>query len=145
MKRITITVASLIFLIAIPWAIGQSVIQGGKGRGARNYNPATEATVKGTVEDVMQTTGNRGGAGIHLSLKTDQGIYDVHVGPAAYVSAQQFELAKGDTLEVIGSKANVNGKEILLARQIKKGNSTLTLRDEHGFPKWSRAAAPPKQ
>lgn len=144
MKRTTITIASLIFLVAIPWAIAQSGMQGGRGLGARNYNPATETTLKGTVEDVMQTTGNRGGIGTHLSLKTDQGVYDVHVGPAAYVSAQQFAFAKGDALEVIGSKANVNGKDILIARQIKKGNGTLTLRDERGFPKWSRAAAPPK-
>jgi hypothetical protein len=125
-------------LLAVPVLMAQAGMGGGRDRGARNYNPATEVTVKGAVEEVTQTTGRRGWAGIHLTLKADEGAYDVHVGPASYISAQQFAFAKGDSVEVIGSKTNVGGTEVLIARQITKDGKTLTLRDERGFPKWSR-------
>jgi hypothetical protein len=125
-------------LLAVPVLMAQAGMGGGRDRGARNYNPATEVTVKGAVEEVTQTTGRRGWAGTHLTLKTDEGAYDVHVGPASYISAQQFAFAKGDSVEVIGSKTNVGGTEVLIARQITKDGKTLTLRDERGFPKWSR-------
>ena len=110
-------------------------------RGSRNYNPATEITVKGTIENVMQSSGRHGWSGIHLSLKADQGICDVHVGPASFVSAQQFTFSKGDSIEVTGSKTKMNGKEVVIARQITKDGKVITLRDEQGFPKWSTAAS----
>jgi len=136
-----------VLLLAVPVLMAQAGMQGGRGRGrgARNYNPATEITVKGTVEAVTQTAGRRGWAGTHLTLNTDQGAYDVHVGPASYISAQQFAFAKGENVEVIGSKTIVDAKGVLIAREITKDGKTLTLRDEQGFPKWSRAASQPKQ
>jgi hypothetical protein len=130
--------AGMMLLLVVPALMAQAGMQGSRGRGARNYNPATEVTVKGAVEEVTQTTGRRGWAGIHLTLKTDEGAYDVHVGPASYISAQQFAFAKGESVEVIGSKTAVGGKEVLIARQITRDGKTLTLRDEQGFPKWSR-------
>jgi hypothetical protein len=139
-RRMLMLVGGVLFLLllAVPVLMAQVGMQGGRGRGARNYNPATEITVNGTVEEVTQTTGRRGWAGTHLTLRIDHGAYDVHVGPAWYISAQQFAFAKGENIEVIGSKTTVGGKEVLLARQITKDGKTLTLRDEHGFPKWSR-------
>jgi len=116
----------------------------GPGKGARHYNPATEITVKGVVEEVMQTTGQRGWAGTHLELKTDQGVYNVHVGPSNYLAAHQITLAKGDNVEVVGSRAKVRGEDALIARQITKGSNILMLRDEQGFPKWSKSALPSK-
>ena len=137
--------AGMMLLLVVPALMAQAGMQGSRGRGGRNYNPATEITVKGTVEEVTRTTGQRGWAGTHLTLKTDQGVYDVHVGPASYISAQGFAFAKGETTEVTGSKTIVGGKGVLIARQITKDGKTLTLRDERGFPKWSRAASQPKQ
>jgi len=144
MKRGIVTLLGLFLIAAVSLVMAQAGPGGGRGRGARNYNPATETTVTGTVEDVTQLTGQRGWGGTHLTLKSDQGEYDVHLGPASYLSAQQFTFAKGDKLEVVGSKTKVGGKDALIARQVTKDGKTLTLRDEQGFPKWSRAATPAK-
>lgn len=141
MKRKLIPLAGLALLALVQLMHAQASAPAPSGPGSRNYNPATETTVKGTVEGVMQTTGRHGWSGVHLSLKTDQGIYDVHVGPASYVSAQQFTFAKGDSIEVTGSKTKMNGKDVVIARQITKDGKTLTLRDQQGFPKWSMAAS----
>lgn len=131
-------------LFAVPVTFAQMGPGGGKGKGARNYDKASEVTVKGVVEDVTHPTGRKGGAGTHLTLQSDQGTFDVHVGPSSYISSQQFAFAKGDTIEVVGSKVKVNGQDALLARQITKEGKVLSLRNEQGFPLWSQAASVPK-
>lgn len=110
----------------------------GPGKHISNYDPKTEVTMSGTVDRVTQQTGRRGWAGTHLFLKTDQGAIEVHVGPTDYITSQQFSFAAGDILEVTGSKVTMQGKDALLAREIKKEGKTLVLRNAQGIPKWSR-------
>lgn len=102
------------------------------------YDPSAEVTVKGTVDKVSQPTGPRGWPGMHIALKTATGTLDVHLGPADFLTEKKFEIAVGDQVEVIGSKVKYKGVDAVLAREIKKGESTLTLRDAQGIPQWSR-------
>ena len=106
--------------------------------GGGNYNPATEVTVTGTVDSVedMPSPG-RGGGGLHLKLTAPSGLLEVHVGPSSFVASKNVTFAKGDTLTVVGSKVTMGGQEVLIAREIKKGDQVLTLRDANGFPFWS--------
>ena len=106
--------------------------------GGGNYNPATEVTVTGTVESVenMPSPG-RGGGGLHLKLTAPSGPIEVHVGPSSYVASKNVTFAKGDTLKVVGSKVTMAGEEVVIAREITKGDQVLTLRDAKGFPLWS--------
>jgi DNA/RNA endonuclease YhcR with UshA esterase domain len=107
-------------------------------RGGGNYNPATEATLTGAVDEVktMPSPG-KGGGGVHFMLNTGTGAMTVHVGPASFVSSKNFTFAKGDTLTVVGSKVTMEGEQVVIAREIKKGDQVLTLRDAKGFPLWS--------
>ncbi len=107
-------------------------------RGGRLYNPSTETTVQGSVTAVNATTGRRGWNGVHLSLTSADQKYDVHVGPSAYLASQGFTFAKGDQVEVVGSKVDIGGSPALIAREIKKDGKVLSLRDKQGFPLWSR-------
>lgn len=106
-------------------------------RGMRNYDPKTEVTVKGTIEEVQEFNGRNGRSGTHLMLKTDSGTLPVHVGPSAYITKQQFSFAKGDEVSVLGSKVQIAGKETLLAREITKEGKTLVLRNSQGIPEWA--------
>jgi DNA/RNA endonuclease YhcR with UshA esterase domain len=74
--------------------------------------------------------------GLHLTLKTDTGSLNVLVGPARFVKEKNFTFVKSDQLEVTGSKVKFNGSDAIIAREIKKGDKTLTLRDEKGVPAW---------
>jgi DNA/RNA endonuclease YhcR with UshA esterase domain len=103
----------------------------------RNYDPKTEVTVKGTVEDVQEIAGRNGRTGTHLLLKTDSGTLPVHVGPSAYILKNQFSFSKGDEISVLGSKVTIAGKETLLAREITKDGKTLVLRNAQGIPEWA--------
>jgi DNA/RNA endonuclease YhcR with UshA esterase domain len=102
------------------------------------YNPATETTVQGTVEEVKTVTGRHGWNGTHLTLKTGDKTIDVHLGPASFLKEKGLSLAKGDAVEVTGSKTEFGGSEAIIAREVKKGGETLTLRDAQGIPQWPR-------
>ena len=98
-------------IIAVLALIASAGFAQGRG-GMRRYDPKTETTIKGAIQDVQEISGTRGGwTGIHLLMKTDAGDVDVHVGPSSYVSEKQFSFAKGDTVEVVGSKVSIEGKE----------------------------------
>lgn len=99
------------------------------------YDPASEATVTGKVLEVERRSGERH-TGIHLSLATDDGKLEVHLGPEAYLAEMGITVAAGDVLEVVGSTVELDGSEALLARQIRKGDQALVLRDAAGTPEW---------
>lgn len=115
----------------------------GQGRHApsQHYNPATETTISGVVQDVFHPSGNHGNVGTHFNLKTDTGVIEVHVGPQSFLTQQNFSLEQGSHVTVIGSKQTVAGKDAVIAREIKSGDRVLTLRDANGIPKWSRGPA----
>lgn len=109
-------------------------------RGSRMYNPSTEITLHGTVSAVNTVTGRRGWSGVHIVLKDGDKVTEVHIGPSAYLSSQGFTFAKGDEIEVLGSKVTINGADALIAREVTKDGKVLALRDKQGIPLWSRAA-----
>jgi hypothetical protein len=112
------------------------------GNSVRTYDPATEITVIGLVQDIQQYTRGNGRGGTHLTLKTASGMLDVHLGPTRFLAKQDITFAKGDQLEVTGSKIHDDGGEAVVARVVKKGGKTLTLRDSAGIPLWSGGRRP---
>jgi len=100
------------------------------------YEVSTEATITGTVEDVLQPQRGRM-MGTHLVVKTSAETIEVHVGPSNFVSGKGFTFAKGDSVQVVGSKVTIEGKEALIAREVTRDGKTLTLRDETGRPLWA--------
>jgi hypothetical protein len=105
--------------------------------------------VEGTISEVQQLTGGsaattsevncrRGWAGIHVSVLADQGKdIIVHIGPATFLATKNFILAKGEKVRILGSKIQYRGADFLIAKEITKGDETLTLRDSQGFPLWA--------
>ncbi len=114
---------------------------GGWGMGSqynRMYNPATVETVSGTVETVDKITPMKGMySGIHIVVKTDKESIDVHLGPEWYIERLDTRIEKGDKIEVKGSRVTIAGKPAIIAAEVKKGDSTLVLRDSAGVPAWA--------
>jgi hypothetical protein len=101
------------------------------------YNPATEVSLKGSVGAVNPMPGPQGWGGTHLSLKTDKETIDVHVGPSWFLTQNKISFAKGDQVEVTGSRVKFGDTDALIAREIKKGGETFTLRNAQVFPLWA--------
>jgi hypothetical protein len=109
--------------------------QPGPGMG-RMYDPKTETTIKGSVDEVTQ--GTRGmWMGTHLMVKTPEATVEVMLGPKNFLTSKGFSFAKGDEVEITGSKVKTNDKEYVIAREVVKGGKTLTLRDKTGRPEWA--------
>ena len=111
--------------------------QAGQGKGMPRYDPSTETTVTGVVQEVKQVSGQGAWGGTHLTLDTGARPLDVHVSPSAFLTKQQITFAKGDRIEVTGSKVKYEDADALIAREIKKGDKVLTLRNAQGIPVWS--------
>ncbi len=110
-----------------------------QGPATRNYDPKTEVTVAGTVQEIKTYPRKGGGAaGEHLLLEAPDGVVDVHLGPSDFLKAKGFDVAAGDAIEVTGSKIKGKEAEAIIARQVKKGEKTWTLRSASGVPEWSR-------
>jgi hypothetical protein len=111
-----------------------------QGRGM--YNPKTETTIVGVVQSIDTIAAPSGGGrrslgGTHLVVKTDRETLEVHLGPTAYLNEKKIAIAKGDSLEILGSRVTLQNEPILLARRIKKGQTEWSLRDATGRPLWS--------
>ena len=114
------------------------------------YDTKAEVTLKGTVDDVITMTGMgpAGGSGMmegrHLKLKTGSETIDVHLGPAAFLIEKEVDFKKGDDIEVVGARVKTCCGDAVLAREIRKGDATWTLRDTAGRPLWTRMKMGPR-
>ncbi len=138
--RPVISVAALVAIMAASVAV-PALIQNrrGQGKGMPKYDPASEMTLKGVVEEVKQIPSPMGWEGTHLIVKADKETMEVHIGPSFYLKEQNFSFAKGDSVEVIGSKVKYEGADVVLAREVRKGDKTLNLRNGQGIPLWSNS------
>ncbi len=147
MKR-TGTVVIAIALIAIALATYAGAQPGMHWRGGggwgmgsqygRMYDPKTVETISGEVERVDMITPMKGmSGGVHLTVKTEKGPMSVHLGPAWYIENQDVKIQPKDKVEITGSKANFQDKPVIIAKEVKKGDEVLILRDDNGYPVWS--------
>jgi hypothetical protein len=126
-------VLALLVVVAAPALIAQ-----GAEKGTPGYDPAKEITVEGTVQALDTIDCPKGQKGLYLKFQTQAGSVDVHVGPISWLESLDFEIEKGQTLEITGAMGPCGGKEVLKPRMITRGNVTITLRDTTGDPLWSR-------
>jgi hypothetical protein len=93
---------------------------------------------KAEVQDVQEITLPNGQHRVMLSVKNGNDMYNVSLSPKAYLETMDSTFAKGDAVQIIGSKVqDADGKTIILARQVTKGDNTLVLRDKNGDPAWT--------
>ena len=102
------------------------------------YDASAEVTLKGTVTEVKTAECDMcPHTGTHLMLKTGDKSMEVMLGPTAFLKEHDFTFAKDDEVEVTGAKVKMGDEDQLLARKVKKGEKTLTLRDKSGKPMWA--------
>jgi hypothetical protein len=103
------------------------------------YDPASETTVRGPVTQVKNVNPmacGQGMGGTHVLVNTGNDVVEVHLGPAAFLAQRHIEVAVGDIAEVVGSKVRFTNAEAVVAREIRIGETTWTLRDTAGRPLW---------
>ena len=126
-----------LLLVILPLAIGQQKPNSGASESNPKYDSATEVKLKVTVEEVNEVPGPKGEVSIRLTAKQAGETLEVRLCPNSFLKEFDVTFAKGDELEITGSKVKVNDKPVILAREIVRGNTTLVLRDKEGTPVWT--------
>lgn len=104
----------------------------------RMFNPNTIQTITVVVDKVETFTPQKGmNVGTRLITNTDEKVMTIHLGPNWFISNQEIHIQKGDELQVIGSLIMYDNEEVLIAKTVKKGEDTLTLRNDFGRPVWA--------
>jgi hypothetical protein len=109
------------------------------------YDTATVVDFKATVTGIREVPKTDPLDGLYLTVKTDtlkSETFDVYVGPTDFVKAFEITFAKGDKIQVIGSKVKIDGVDILLAREVSRQQTTVILRGKNGDPFWKTWAKP---
>lgn len=117
--------------------------QGNSGWGAgtqynRMYDVRTVEVFSGEVVSVDRMVPLKGMSyGIHVTVMTEKETVSVHLGPGWYIENQDVMIEPKDMLGIKGSRVSIEGKPVIIAAEVKKGDQVLKLRDEQGFPLWA--------
>jgi hypothetical protein len=103
------------------------------------YDRAAERAITGTIQTVVSFPDTSGAVGVHFDLQTAEGLVSVHVGPALYIGQQNFWFYAGETIDIVGTRQQVDGNVAVWAKAIQKGGDMLVLRNADGTPKWAPA------
>lgn len=101
------------------------------------YDPHTETKMKGTVAEVELPPKGSEKEIAHLILKNETESLDVYLCPKSFLDDMGVTFDKGDEIALTGSKIKQGEADLILAREVVKGNDTLILRDDKGNPIWS--------
>jgi hypothetical protein len=72
-------------------------------------------------------------AGVHLTVQPkNSAATDVYLGPTAFIKIFKTNFPTGAPVQVIGAKAG----DVILAREVTEGATSITLRDADGSPVW---------
>ena len=115
-------------------AIGQSTA--GSPSPTPKYDVSKEVTLKGTIEEIKEMPVGKENH-VHLMLKTLTETVEVRLCPTVFLKDFEVTFEKGQQIEVTGSRVKVGEIDVVLAREVVNGNSTVVLRDKQGSPVWT--------
>jgi hypothetical protein len=101
------------------------------------YDPATETKMKGVVEELKLPPKGQEKEAAHLLIKNGDDMIDIYLCPKSFMDDMGVTFTKGDEIAFTGSKVKQDGADLMLAREVKKGQDTLVLRDDKGNPVWN--------
>ena len=107
----------------------------GTNAGTPKYDSQTETTVKGTVEELKLPA--KANEIAHLMVKSGAETFDVYLCPKSFLDDMSLSFTKGEEIAITGSKVKLDGADVVLAREVAKGNDTVNLRDKQGVPVWN--------
>jgi hypothetical protein len=155
---LVVTLVTAVALIAArEMPQGRGMMDGqGEMMGPR-YDKSAEVTVTAVIKEVklmtpgdamggMQGQGGMGAGrmagagpmgGVHLVVDADGTPMEVMLGPQSFLTEQKYTFDIGDRLTITGVRTKRGETEMIAPRLIKRGDTTMTFRDENGRPLWA--------
>jgi len=112
--------------------------QRGRSGTALQANPSVydlnkEQSVQGTVVKFIEKS-NGAPFGAHLIVQTASGQVDVHLGDSRLLKQNNFSLAAGNNVRVVGVSSSNPGSSVFLARLVQVGSNVVAVRSTTGIP-----------
>ncbi len=101
------------------------------------YDLSTESKMKATIEEVKLPAKGSEKEIVHLLVKIGTDTFDVYLCPKSFLDDMGVSFSQGDEIVLTGSRIKQGDADLILAREVVRGNDTLVLRDEKGNPIWS--------
>jgi hypothetical protein len=100
------------------------------------YDLHAEMKTKGVIDEVnLMSVGTRKDF-TELIIKNGDEKIHIYVCPKPFEEEMGISFSKGDQVAVTGSKVKHEGADVILARELVKGEDTLLFRDAKGTPVW---------
>jgi hypothetical protein len=103
---------------------------------APKYDVQAETKLKGTIEEVKLPPKGSEQEIAYLLVKSGANTVDVYLCPQSFLAEMGVSFNKGDEISLTGSKVKHGEADLMLAREVVRGNETVVLRDEKGNPVW---------
>jgi hypothetical protein len=100
------------------------------------YDLTTESKMKATIEEVKLPAKGSEKEIAHLLVKIGTDTFDVYLCPKTFLDDMGVNFSQGEEIVLTGSRIKQGEAELILAREVVRGNDTLVLRDAKGNPIW---------
>src|SRR5262249_47863128 len=84
------------------------------------YDPATEAKLKGIVEELKLDPPTGGKPVAYLVIKIGENKTQVFLCPKSFLDEIGATFSPGDNVQITGSKISQGGSDLILAREVEK-------------------------
>ena len=126
-----------ILLLACLFCALPLVAQNKRPPSAPKYDLQTETKLKGTIEEVRLPPKGSEKEIAYLLVKSGANTVDVYLCPQSFLAEMGVSFNTGDEISLTGSKVKHGEADLMLAREVVRGNDTVVLRDEKGNPVWN--------
>jgi len=100
------------------------------------YDLQAEMKTKGVIDEVnLLSVGTRKDF-TELIIKNGDDKIHIYVCPKPFEEEMGISFSKGDQIAVTGSKVKHDAADVILARELVKGQDKLLFRDANGAPVW---------
>lgn len=141
MTRTIKALSAAAMLVACALPLTTASAQDSAAAKSRSYDAAAAVSLTGVSIVRVDTLRQGENASVSALLLSGTDSITAMIAPVTFLSSNSLTLAAGDVIDISGSKMTMGGRPMLVATEIKKGETKLVLRDKAtGAPAWPQAA-----
>jgi hypothetical protein len=133
----SIQIISLLFFLTVVLGASAPAQKNPPPAPGPKYDLHAEAKIKGTVDEVKLPPKGSEKEIVHLLVKNGPETMDVYLCPKSFMDEMGMDFNQGDEITLTGSKVKQGETDLVLAREVVKGNNTFLLRDAKGGQVWN--------
>ncbi len=141
MTRTIKALSAAAMLVACALPLTTAAAQDSAAAKSRSYDAAAAVSLTGVSIVRVDTLRQGENTSVSALLLSGTDSITAMIAPVTFLSSNSLTLAAGDVIDISGSKMTMGGRPMLVATEIKKGETKLVLRDKAtGAPAWPQAA-----